>query len=107
MKMSSSASRESTKCRPSKQSSSPATQPRTVEPVSRRASRHITTTISAPTTAEAIRQPNGSIPKKCSPAAISHLPTSGCTIRDGSSFQMPLVVPSRIFSFASPTYDRT
>ena len=98
-KMSSSASRESTKCRPSKHSSSPATQPSSVEPVSRRASRHITRTISEPTTAEAIRQPKGSMPKTCSPSAISHLPTSGWTIIDGSSFQIPVVVPSRICSF--------
>ena len=76
-KMSSSASRESTKCSPSKHSSSPATQPSAVEPVSRRASRHITSTISEPTTAAAMRQPNGSIPKACSPSAISHLPDLG------------------------------
>ena len=106
-KMSSSASRDSTSCRPSKVSSSPATQPRAVEPVSLRASRHITSTISDPTTAAAMRQPNGSIPKAFSPSAISHLPTSGWTIIDGESFQTPVVVPSRICAFASPTYSRT
>ncbi len=86
--MSSRASRDSTKCRPSKASSSPATSPSIVEPVSRRASRHSTSTISEPITAEAIRQPNGSIPKAFSPSAISHLPTSGCTIIEGPESQM-------------------
>ena len=82
-------------------------QPSSVDPVSRRASRHITRTISVPATTAAIRHPNGSIPKAFSPSAISHLPTSGCTISDGSSFQIPVVVPSRIFSFAPSTYCRT
>ena len=99
-KMSSSASLESTNCRPSRLSSSPATQPSAVEPVTRRASRHITSTISEPTTAAEMRQPNGSIPKAFSPSAISHLPTSGWTIIDGSSFQMPVTLPSRMRSLA-------
>ena len=84
-KMSSSASRDSTNCRPSRLSSSPATRPSAVEPVIRRASRHITSTISDPITAAAIRQPNGSIPNAFSPSAISHLPASGWTIIDGLS----------------------
>ncbi len=97
-KMSSRASRDSTSCRPSKQSSRPATQPSIVEPVSRRASRHITRTMSEPITAAETRQPNGSIPNAFSPSAISHLPTSGCTVIDGSLSHRPLVVPPRIFS---------
>ncbi len=94
--MSSSASRDSTRCSPSRLSSRPATQPSAVEPVSRRPSRTITTTISAPATAAENRQPNGSMPNAFSPSAISHLPTSGWTIIDGSSFQIPVTVPSRI-----------
>ena len=61
--------------------------------MSRRARRHITRTISAPTTAALIRHPNGSMPKAFSPSAISHLPTSGCTTIDGSLSQMPVVWP--------------
>ena len=37
------------------------------------------------TTADAVRQPVGSIPKTLIPAAISHLPTSGWTIIEGPS----------------------
>ena len=62
-KMSSSASRDSTSWRPSTESSRPATRPSTVEPVTRRTKRHISRTIRAPMTADAIRQPDGSIPK--------------------------------------------
>ena len=82
-------------------------QPSSVEPVSRRTSRISTSTISDPTTAAAIRQPNGSIPNAFSPSAISHLPTSGWTTIDGSSFQTPVVRPSRILSLAFSTYSRT
>ena len=82
-------------------------QPSSVEPVSLLASRHITSTISVPATTEATRQPNGSIPNALSPSAISHLPTSGWTMSDGSSSQIPVVVPSRIWSLAPSTYLRT
>ena len=51
-----------------------------VEPVRRRTSRASTSTVSAPTTAEEMRQPNESIPNADSPSAMSHLPASGCTI---------------------------
>ena len=101
--MSSRASRDSTSSRPSKHSSRPATQPSSVEPVSRRASRIITVTISVPTTAEATRQPNGVIPKTCSPSAISHFPASGCTTMLGPSVHRPVSRPARIFSLASET----
>ena len=84
-KMSSSASRESTSCRPSSDSSSPATTPSIVEPVIRRAKRHITSTMSEPTTAAETRQPKGSMPNALMPSAISHLPTSGWTIISGLS----------------------
>ncbi len=87
--MSSSARRDSTRWRPSRPSSSPPTQPSRVEPVTRRTKRHITRIISEPTTAAAIRQPNGSIPNAFSPSAISHFPTSGCTVIDGVSCQRP------------------
>ena len=93
---------------PSRQSSSPATQPSIVEPVRRRTSRHITSTIREPTTAAAIRQPNGSMPKAFSPSAIIHLPASGWTTIDGFCSHRPDVVrPSRIRSFALSTYSRT
>ena len=58
----------------------------------------------APATAAENRQPKGSMPNAFSPSAISHLPTSGWTIIDGSSFQIPVTVPSRIRSSAPPTY---
>ena len=95
-KMSSSASRDSTRCRPSKHISSPATRPSRVERVTRRASRIITSTISEPTTAAATRHPNGSSRTRCSPSAISHLPTSGCTTMLGVPVQRPSVCPARI-----------
>ncbi len=101
--MSSSASRDSTNSSPSKVSSSPATTPSSVDPVSRRASRTSTVTMSVPTTAEAMRQPNGSIPKRCSPSAISHFPTSGCTIIVGGSVHRPESRPSRMRWLASST----
>ena len=105
--MSSSASRDSTNWSPSKQSSSPATQPSSVEPVSRRASRIITATIRLPTTADATRQPNGSIPNIASPRPMSHLPVSGCTTMLGELVQRPSRWPARILSFAPSTYPVT
>jgi hypothetical protein len=103
MKMSSSANRDITKCSPSKVSSSPAVQPSSSDPVSRSMSRTITRTISVPTTAEATRQPNESMPNAASPSAISHFPTSGCTIMLGRSVKMSARSPARIFSFALST----
>ena len=64
--------------------------------MSRRTNRHITRIISEPTMAAAIRQPNGSIPNAFSPAAISHLPTSGCTAIEAVSFHWPVVSPERM-----------
>ena len=98
--MSSSAIRDSTKCIPSKQSSSPATTPSRVDPVIRRTSRTITTTISEPMTAAATRQPNGSMPKAFSPSPISHFPKSGWTAIEALSFQRPSGLPARIAAFA-------
>ena len=74
-----------------------------MEPVTWRTKRHISITISEPMTAEAIRQPVGSIPKTLMPAAISHLPTSGCTIIDGLSCHNPIAWPLRIVLSASST----
>ena len=68
----------------------------------RRTKRHITRIIRAPTTAAETRQPNGSIPNAFSPRAISHLPTSGCTAREGVSFHRSVVWPPRIALSASP-----
>ena len=98
--MSSRAVRESTYCSPSKLSSRPPTTPSSVEPVSRRTSRHITRIIREPTMAAAIRQPKGSIPKAFSPAAISHLPTSGWTAIEAESFHRPSGWPARMAALA-------
>ena len=104
MKMSSSASRDITNCRPSKQSSSPATQPSRVEPVSRRASRTITTTIRAPTTAEANRQPNGVHPEDL--LAEPDQPLADLGVHDHARAcpsTGPWRLPARILSFAPAT----
>ncbi len=74
-----------------------------VEPVTRRTKRHISSTMRAPMTAEAIRQPSGSMPKTLMPPAISHLPTSGWTIIDGPSCHSPLRSPLRMVLSASST----
>ena len=71
--------RESTNSRPSRDISSPATQPSRVDRVIRRAIRHISKMASEPNTALANRQPNEFRPNSHSPAAMSSLPTSGCT----------------------------
>jgi hypothetical protein len=94
--MSRSARRESTNSIPSKHSSSPATQPSRVDPVSRRARRTITVIIRVPTTADAIRQPNGSMPNSSSPRPMSHLPTSGWTTMLGELWNRPWRFPARI-----------
>ena len=101
--MSSRASRDSTSCRPSRASRSPPTRPSAVEPVTRRTKRHITSTISEPTTAAAMRQPKGSMPKAFSPSAMIHLPTSGWTTIEGVSCHSPVGLPLRIVLSASST----
>jgi len=78
-------------------------QPSRVEPVSRRTSRIITSTIRVPTTAAETRQPNEFIPKKCSPAAMTHLPTSGCTTMLGVSVNRPSTSPRRMRGLALST----
>ncbi len=83
--MSSSAIRDITKASPSKVSSRPAMPPTSVERETRRTSRIVTSTSSVPKTSEAKRQPKEFIPNSCSPPAISHLPTGGCTMNDGDS----------------------
>jgi hypothetical protein len=97
---SSSAVRDITKCRPSTASSSPAMQPISVDRVIRRTSRISTVIVSVPNSAAMNRQPNGFIPKICSPPAIIHLPTSGCTVRLGVSLNTSRL-PARIRRFAS------
>ena len=42
----------------------------------------VTRISSVPKTSEANRQPKEFIPNSCSPPAISHLPTGGCTMND-------------------------
>jgi hypothetical protein len=71
--------RDSTNSRPSRDISSPAMQPSSVDLVSRRAIRHISRMASEPNTALANRQPNGFRPNSHSPTAMSSLPISGCT----------------------------
>ena len=78
-----------------------------MEPVSRRTSRTMTSTISDPTTTDGTRQPTGSMPKTSSPRPISHLPTSGWTIIDGSDFHSPERSPRSIIWLAFSTYSRT
>ena len=53
--------------------------PTNVERDRRRANRTVSNTSSAPKTQAEIRHPKGVIPKKCSPIAINHLPSGGCT----------------------------
>ena len=92
---------------PSTVSSSPATQPSSVERNSRRPIRAVMSTARVPMTATMNRQPNGVMPNICSPSPISHLPPGGCTTYDGSPVQMPLRWPARIFTFAgsgSPSF---
>ena len=78
-KMSSNAIRLMVKARPSKVTNSPAMPPTNVERDRRRANRTVSNTSSAPKTQAEIRHPKGVIPKKCSPIAINHLPSGGCT----------------------------
>jgi hypothetical protein len=61
-----------------------------VERVTRRASRIITSTISAPTIADETRQPNGVIPNTLSPRPMIHFPISGCTTMFGVSVHRPI-----------------
>ncbi len=99
--MSSSANRDITKCRPSSASSTPATHPSSVDPVSLRTSLHITSTISVPVKAAEKRQPSGVRPKSHSPTAIIHLPTSGCTTRLGGLSKIFSVEPELMILSAS------
>ena len=95
--MSSSAILLMVKARPSKVISNPAMPPTSVERDRRRASRTVSNTSSAPKTQAEIRHPKGVIPKKCSPIAISHLPSGGCTTAAGPSVK-PLRSPSAILA---------
>ncbi len=99
--MSSRAIRDMTKCSPSRVSSTPAIQPSTVEPVSRRTSLHITRIISVPVNAEEKRHPSGFMPNIHSPTAIIHLPTSGCTTSLTPGAKIPLVEPELMILSAS------
>ena len=58
-------------------------QPSNVERVIRRATLMSTSTDSVPMAAAANRQPKGVTPKRCSPAAMSHLPIGGCATKPG------------------------
>jgi hypothetical protein len=78
-KMSSSAMRDSTRWNPSSAISRPAAQPSTVEWNMRRATRTMIRMERVPMTAPAMRQPHSLYPKVCSPIAIIHLPSGGCT----------------------------
>ena len=78
-----------------------------VEPVSLRASRTVTITMSVPAIAGATRQPAGSMPNRCSPKPMSHFPTSGCTMKLGWLVHSPWRLPARILSLALSTYPVT
>jgi hypothetical protein len=99
--MSSSAVRLIMKDRPSKVSSSPAVPPISVERETRRTRRMVIITSSVPKTSEAKRQPKEFIPNSCSPPAISHLPTGGCTMNDGV-LSITSVFPAVIEASALP-----
>ena len=104
--------RDSTNSSPSSAISSPATQPSSVDRVSRRAIRQISKIASDPNTALKNRQPNEFSPNSHSPAAMSSLPTSGCTtysphadvpLHDAKMFECPawmiaLALPTRFSS---------
>jgi hypothetical protein len=92
---SSSAVRLITKCRPSTASNSPAVQPSTVDPVSRRAIRAIISTESVPRRATANRHPKGSRPNNCSPTEMIHFPAGGWTTKAGLPLKT-FSLPSRI-----------
>jgi hypothetical protein len=82
-----------TKWCPSKASSSPAVQPSSVEPSSRRPIRATIRIDSVPQTADAKRHPNELVcPNSSSPSAIIHLPTGGCTTKS-AAVPHTLVVP--------------
>ena len=60
--------------------------PISVEPNIRRAARPTMRIDSVPSSATENRQPNELVtPNSCSPAAMTHLPTGGCTTRSGTS----------------------
>ena len=98
--MSSSAVRDITNASPSKASSSPARPPTSVDLDTRRTRRMVTRTSSVPKTSGATRQPNEFIPKTASPAAISHLPTGGCTM-NAAVVCITSGVPAMTFGLAS------
>ena len=94
-----------TKCSPSRLSNTPAMHPSSVEPVNRRTSRHITSTINVPMKPEENRQPRGFIPNIHSPTAIIHLPTSGWTTSSTPGAKMPFVEPALMILSASLPLD--
>ena len=101
-KTSSSAIRDITKCRPSRASSVPATQPSMVEPVSRRTSRHITQHHQrADRPRRRTANPAASYRTSTRRPAIIHLPASGWTTLLGPSAKMPSVEPELMILSAS------
>ncbi len=77
-------------------------QPIRVDRVIRRTVRITSSTVRVPNRAGMNRQPNVFIPNSCSPAAIIHLPTSGCTVRLGVSLKTSRL-PARIALSAAPS----
>ena len=96
---SSSAVRDITNASPSNVSSTPARPPTSVERETRRTSRIVTRTSSVPKTSAENRQPKEFIPNSCSPPAISHLPTGGCTT-NSAVFCITSTLPVVICAFA-------
>ena len=77
-----------------------------VDRETRRTSRVSTRTSSVPKISGPTRQPTEVIPKKCSPAAISHLPSCGCTMNDEALF-ITSGFPAMILALASSGQDRS
>jgi hypothetical protein len=98
--MSSRAVRDITKASPSRVSSSPARPPIKVDLETRRTSRMVAKTSNVPKTSGATRHPKEFIPNSCSPSAINHLPTGGCTANE-AVLCITSGVPATTFALAS------
>ena len=83
-KTSSRARRDSTRCSPSREVSTPAIVARVTERNNNHPAHQITAMDAVPNRAAEKRHPNGSsAPNNHSPIAMSHLPRGGCTTKEG------------------------
>ena len=92
--------RDITNSSPSKVSRMPASPPIKVDLETRRTSLMVIMIRSVPKIKEANRQPKEFMPKSCSPPAINHLPSGGCTTKAAVSF-MTSTLPAMILELAS------